>query len=96
MIPVSSLAGRDDELADLIGSLQTIDRDTDLIAYPIAKLAEARRTRIVDLAVQSVAELAAMVRRDRAKVWNSGGVLPWDWHQIAVDTWPSLSQSNAE
>jgi hypothetical protein len=55
---------------------------TDLIAYPIGRLAEARRTQNAELA-----ELAARIRRDRAKIWNTGGVLQWDWYEIAVETW---------
>ena len=96
MIPASFLVGRDDEVAELIARLRAIDRDTNLVAYPIAKLAEARRTQNADLAADAVAELAVMVRRDRAKVWNTGGVLQWDWYEIAVETWRSLSQGDAE
>lgn len=96
MIPASFLVGRDDEVAELIARLRAIDRDTDLIAYPIARLAEARRTQNADLAAETVAELAAMIRRDRAKVWNVGGVLQWDWYEITVETWRLLSQGDAK
>jgi hypothetical protein len=96
MIPASFLVNRDDEVAELIAHLRAIDPDTDLIVYPIARLAEARRRQDPDLAVEVVAELAAMIRRARAKIWNTGGVLQWDWHEIALDTWQSLSKGDAE
>lgn len=96
MIPASFLAGRDDEVADLIACLQTIDQDTELIAYSIAKLAEARRTQKASLAAEAVADLAAMIQCERAQVWNSGGVLPWDWYEIAVETWRRLSPGDSE
>jgi hypothetical protein len=96
MIPASFLVGRDDEVAELIACLRAIDRDTELIAYPIARLAEARRTHNADLAAQVVADLAGMIRRARAKVWNVGGLLQWDWYEIAVETWRSLSEGTAE
>jgi tetratricopeptide (TPR) repeat protein len=96
MIPASFLVNRDDEDAELIARLRAIDRDTDLICYPIAKLAEARRTQNAGLAAEAVAELAAMIRRDRAKIWNTGGVLQWDWYEIALDIWQSLSQGHTE
>lgn len=96
MIPASFLVDRDDEVAELIARLRAIDRTTGLIAYPIARLAEARRTQNAELAATTVAELAGMIRRSRAKVWNVGGVLPWDWYEIAVDTWRSLLRDSAE
>ena len=96
MIPASFLVGRDDEVAELIARLRDIDPDTDLIAYPIAKLAEARRAKNAELAAETVAELAAMIRRSRAQVWNMGGVLPWDWYEIAVETRRSLSEGQTE
>ena len=96
MIPASFLLSRDDEVAELIARLRAIDRYTDLICYPIAKLAEARRTQNAGLAAEAVAELAAMIRRDRAKIWNTGGVLQWDWYEIALDIWQSLSQGHTE
>jgi hypothetical protein len=96
MIPASFLTGRDDEVADLIACLQTIDQDTELIAYPIAKLAEARRTQKASLAAEAVADLAAIIPRERAQVWNSGGVLPWDWYEIAVEIWRRLSRGDSE
>lgn len=94
MIPASFLVGRDDEVAELFNRLQAIDPDTDLIAYPIAKLSKARQTHNAGLAVETIAELASMIRRDQAKVWNTGGVLQWDWYEIAVQIWRQLSQSN--
>jgi hypothetical protein len=96
MIPASFLVGRYGEVADLIARLRVIYPDTDLIVYPIARLAEARRTQNADLAADAMAELAAMIRRDRAKIWNTGGVLQWDWYEIAMDTWQSLSQGHTE
>jgi hypothetical protein len=96
MIPASFLMGRYGEVADLIARLRVIYPDTDLIVYPIARLAEARRTQNADLAADAMAELAAMIRRDRAKIWNTGGVLQWDWYEIAMDTWQSLSQGHTE
>jgi hypothetical protein len=63
---------------------------------PIAKLAEARRTQNAGLAAEAVAELAAMIRRDRAKIWNTGGVLQWDWYEIALETWRSLSEGESQ
>ena len=50
-------------------------------------LLQARRTQSADLAAEAVAELAARIRRARAKVWNVGGPLQWDWYEIAVETW---------
>jgi tetratricopeptide (TPR) repeat protein len=96
MIPASFLVGRDDEVAELIARLRAIDRDTDLICYPIARLAEARRTRNPELASEVVSELAAMVRRYRARIWNTGGPLPWDWYELALETRRSLSEAGGE
>jgi tetratricopeptide (TPR) repeat protein len=96
MIPASFLVGRDEEVAELIARLRAIDRDTNLVAYPIAKLAEARHTQKADLAAEAVAELAAMIRRARAKIWHTGGVLQWDWYEIAVETWRSLSEGETQ
>jgi tetratricopeptide (TPR) repeat protein len=95
MVAASFLVHRDDEVAKLIARLRAIDRDTDLLAYPISRLAEARHTRNADLAAQAAAELAAMIRRDRAEVWNFGGVLPWDWYQIALETSQRLSAGDS-
>jgi hypothetical protein len=75
---------------------EAVLRAIDLIVYPIAKLAEARRTQNADLAAETVAELMAMIRRSRAKVWNVGGILPWDGYEIAMETWRSLSEGDAE
>jgi hypothetical protein len=94
MIPASYLVGRDDEVAKLFNHLQAIDQDTDLMVYPIAKLSKARRTQNAELAVETIAELVSMIRRDQAKVWNTGGVLQWDWYEIAMQTWRQLSQGN--
>ena len=96
MIPASFLVGRDVEVTELIARLRAIDRDTNLVAYPIAKLAEARRTQNADLAAEAVAELATMIRRARAKIWHTGGVLQWDWYEIAVETWRSLSEGETQ
>lgn len=96
MIPASFLVGCDDEGAELIARLRAIDRDTDLICYAIARLAEARRTKSAELAADTVAELAAMIRCYRAKVWNTGDILPWDWYETAVETWRSLSEGHTE
>jgi hypothetical protein len=96
MIPASFLVGQDIEVSELINRLQTIDKDTDLIAYPIAKLAEARRTSNAELAKEGVVEISNMIRRSRAKVWNTGGVLLWDWYEIGVETWRLISQSEDE
>jgi hypothetical protein len=38
----------------------------------------------------------AMIRRRRAKVWNVGGVLPWDGYEIAMEPWRSLPEGDAE
>ena len=94
MIPASFLVDRDDEVAKLINLLQAIDQDTDLIVYPIAKLPKARRTHNARLAGETIAELASMIRRDQVKVWHTGGVLQWDWYEIAIQIWRQLSQSN--
>ena len=87
--------GRDGEVAELIARPRAIDRDTDLIAYPIARLAEARRERDVKMAAVAVAEFAGTIQRYRAKVWNTGGVLPWDWYQIGLETLQELSRDQA-
>jgi hypothetical protein len=96
MIPASFLVGQDIEVSELINCLQSIDKDTDLIAYPIAKLAEARRASNAELAKEGVVEISNMIRRSRAKVWNTGGVLLWDWYEIGVETWRLISQSEDE
>jgi hypothetical protein len=96
MIPASFLTGREDEVAELIALLRAIERDRDLIAYPIAKLAEARRTRNADLAAEAVAEVARMVRRSRSKVWNIGGVTLWDWYEIATRIWQAIDGETPE
>jgi len=90
MIPASFLVGLDDEVAALIARLRAIDPDTDLLCYPIARLAEARRARDADLAAEAVAAFVATVRRYGAHVWDTGGVLPWDWVEIAMEVWRSL------
>jgi hypothetical protein len=95
MILASFLAGQDDEVAELFNRLQAIDPETDLIVYPIAKLSKARRTHNAGLAVEAIAELASMIQRDQAKIWNTGGVLQWDWYEIAIQTWGQLSQGNS-
>ena len=86
MIPTSFLTGRDDEVAELIALLRAIEPDRDLIAYPVAKLAEARRTLDADLDAEAVAEVARMIRRSRSDVWNIGGVTLWDWYGIGAST----------
>lgn len=96
MIPASFLVGRDDEVAELIARLWAIDRDTDLLAYPIARLAQARRARNADWAADAVARFANMIQRHQAEVWNTGGVLPWDWYEIAVETWRALAEGDAD
>jgi hypothetical protein len=96
MIPASFLTGRDDEVAELIALLRVIEPDRDLIAYPIAKLAEARRTQNADLAAEAKAEVARMIRSSRSEVWGSGGVLLWDWYEIAVETWQQVANGEPE
>lgn len=91
MIPASFLVDRDDEVAELFKRLQAIDQETNLIAHPIAKLSKARRTHNDGLAMETIAELAHMIRRDQAKIWDTGGVLQWDWYEIAIHTWGQLS-----
>jgi tetratricopeptide (TPR) repeat protein len=90
MIPASFLAGWDDEVAELIALLKGIEPDRDLIAYPIAKLAEAQRTLDADLAAEAVTEVARMVRRSRSEVWNIGAVTLWDWYETATRTWQAI------
>jgi tetratricopeptide (TPR) repeat protein len=95
MIPASFLTGRDDEVAELIALLQAIERDRDLIAYPSAKLAKARRTQNADLAAEAKAEVARMARRSREQVWETGGPLLSDWYDIAAETWRSLAKADS-
>jgi len=96
MIPASFLTGRDDEVVELIALLRAIEPDQDLVVYPIAKLAEARRIRDVDLAAEAVAEVARMVRRSRSEVWNIGGVTLWDWYEIATGIWQDIESETSE
>jgi len=95
-IPASFLVGRDDEVAELIALLKGIEPDCNLIAYPIAKLAEARSTRNADLAAEAVVEVARMVRRSRSEVWNIGGVTLWDWYEIATRIWQAIDGETSE
>ena len=37
-----------------------------------------------------------MSQRYWAMVWNTGGVLPWDWYEIAVETWRPLPEIQTE
>jgi tetratricopeptide (TPR) repeat protein len=90
MIQPSFLVGRDQEVAELIERLRAYYRGTDLLAFPIAKLAAARRARDADLAAEAVNQFARSVRRTRANVWDTGGVLPWDWYEIATQLWQDL------
>ncbi len=92
MIMPSFLLGNDEEVTDLIARLRAArKRQTLLLAYPIAKLAEARRSRNADLAAEAVNDIVHMIRVDRAKLWDSGGILPWDWYEIGLGVWRELS-----
>lgn len=92
MIPASFLVGNDDEVASLTSRLRAIYPDTGLIVYPIAKLAAARHNRDSRLVEEAVGEVAAMIRRERAKVWDCGGVSLWDWYEIALAIWQEIKK----
>lgn len=78
------LMGRDDEVGELIALLQAIEPHRNLFVYAIAKLA-----------AEAMAELAGMIQRSRAKVWDAGGILLWGWSEIALEAWRSLAKSDS-
>lgn len=94
MIPASFLIENDDEAAELINRLRSIDSDTELIAYPIAKLSVARRDNDEHLAYKAIEEFSWYIKRYRSKIWNTGGVLPWDWYEIGMEVWRSILPQN--
>lgn len=92
MIIPSFLIGNDEEVVDLIARLRAVwKRETRLLAYPIAKLAEARRSRNADLAAEAVNDIVHMIRVGRAKLWDTGSGTPWDWYEIGLGVWRELS-----
>lgn len=91
MIFASYLAGHDKEVHELAEKLRNLVSDSDLLAYAVAKLAAARRTGDAALAEGAVGEIASWIRRERVNVWDGGGVLLWDWYEIALDLHKSLS-----
>jgi tetratricopeptide (TPR) repeat protein len=91
MIQPSFLVGRDQEVAELIERLRLYYRGTDLAAFRIARLAAARQARDADLAAEAVNQFARSIQRTRANIWDTGGVLPWDWYEIATQVWQDLA-----
>lgn len=95
MIMPAFLMGNDEIVAALIKQLQKYNKSTHLIAYPIAKLAAARLDENASKAEEAVDEFAKLVMRNKAEIWFSGGILEWDWYEIALEVWQELhAQSN--
>ena len=87
MLPVSFLTERDEEVIQLIPKVQAKSQAKNLIVYPIAKLSEARLTQNAQKAAEAVVEIIAMIRRQRHQIWDTMGVLPWDWYEIGLATY---------
>jgi hypothetical protein len=95
MIPASFLVGRDEEVGELVEQLRLYYRGTDLAAFGIAKLAAARQAGDADLAAEVVNRFARPIQQGQGQIWNSGGLLWWDWYEIAVEAWQDLVDQRA-
>ena len=91
MALVSFLAGRDQEVQDLVIKLKTLTSDRDLIVYSVGKLAHARQTEDSKIAGEAVREIISWIKRERANVWDGYGVMLWDWYEIALDLFRTLN-----
>jgi tetratricopeptide (TPR) repeat protein len=57
--------------------------DPDLRVYVVVQLAHARAQMDVAQAEHAGEELAAMIKRSRARVYDTGAPTTWDWYEIA-------------
>lgn len=90
MIPASFLTGSDEEAIALAERLKCRQQAPHLIAFPVAKLAKARLVNDSDLAAEAVLDVISQIKRHRHHVWDTFGVLPWDWYEIAYETWAEM------
>ncbi len=84
-LEVCFLVRKYDEVEALAEQLRGLYPKPNLRAYPIARLARARRTHDAGEASTAAEELAKLIRDEGAKIWDTGGFSVWDWYELALE-----------
>ena len=96
MIPSCYLTNQDEEAISLMTHIRYKSQEPHLIVFPIVKLAQARHNADAELAAEAVRDIISQIKRHRHKVWDTFGVLPWDWYEIAYDAWQGLAAADLQ
>ena len=90
------MLGQNEAVAEFARRLQGKRKKPDprLLAFPLGRVARVRLTQERDEAEAAVNEIAAMIKRYRARISDTGFLTYWDVYEIALQALRGLPGSS--